>query len=105
MKISKTKGQHPRFPVLKQAHVFDAVMGPILTHLKANNTMEIVSLRRSANFLNNVVFHHVMTKIPITVAPAPLETLLRYNDTVSWLRTRHTKTSKRIGKSQFGCWR
>lgn len=103
MKVSKIKGQKPRYPVLKSALLYDGTMGPLLSHLRANNTQEIHVLRSLSNFVSTSVYQrlraNLLAKPP---AKANLEEVLRYNDSVAYLRTRHTKLSKKISKSNFG---
>jgi hypothetical protein len=101
MKLGR-KGINPRFPVLKEAFLYDDTVGPLLSHLRAYNTDEIKVLRRIAFHAANAIFEHVRDRLPTVDKEASLEQKQRHNDSVSWLRTRHIKTVNKIGASKFG---
>ena len=101
MKLGK-KGLNPRYPVLKEVYLYDDVMGPLLSHLRAHNSMEISAIRSSAMHAANAVFERVKKRIKPVASTEPLDVKLRHNDSVSFLRAKHIKTINKICKSKFG---
>lgn len=100
--LSVKKGINPRFPVLKQALLYDEAMGPLVNHIKVNNINEIDDLKNCLTRVAQHTFDYVRSQIKNVPKTAPLEIKQRHNDTISWLRTRHNKTLRKIKNSTFG---
>ena len=96
------KGISPRYPVLKPAFEFDRAMGVLLNHLRANNSMEIKTIRCAAKLAATTIFLHVKNRLVPADKDDTLEKKLQYNDSISWLRTRYVKTVNKISESDFG---
>jgi hypothetical protein len=102
MRISKTKGLNPRAPLLKQAFVFESTMGPLLSHLRANNKMEISTLRDVARLTATAVYQHIRGRIKNLPTGTPKEVCIRHNDSIAYLKTKFAKTINKISKHNFG---
>lgn len=83
--------------------MFDQTLGPLLSHIRANNKLEIRTLREASHLAATAVYYLVRSRIKDVGKISTLQEKIEHNDdSVSWLRTRYIKTINKISESDFG---
>ena len=115
MRVSKTKGINPRFPVFQQVHVYENTIGLLLSHVKAHNSAEDRTIKDALSQSANAVFEYQMRALrkldPGKGTPGQIQfsdtmralhdEQIRFNDSVSALRTAHARMICRITKANW----
>ena len=98
LKVSPTKGHHPRFPVLHHVEHYQNVMNVLLKAVHVRHKDHAKNVRDALTCAAGAIFNDTMTSM-WAFEPGPEgthEEKIRFNDSVSRLRTIHNQTMLRI---------
>lgn len=96
--ISKTKGQLPRAEVFSEVHAYTTCIGVLLSRAKKKNLLDIKEIRAALTHAANAVFEHDLTRLRRRDPgkQGTYEDKIRFNDSISALRTAHAKMTNKI---------
>lgn len=102
--ISPTKGHNPRFPVLRDVLTYEETMGVILNAVAFRHKYHGEAIKKSLKHLESCLYvsHREALRLLNPGKESLLEEKIRFNDSVSRIRTLHNKNLKRIREMKFG---
>jgi len=100
LEISKTKGVKVRVKVWGEVNKYERSVGIILSHIRTTNSLngELKTVRLALKYAAEGAFTHTMRALRLREPgkEGTLEAKIKFNDSVSALRTAHTRMMKRI---------